>query len=73
MTCAEGVCPQCVLPCGLSVSDAVIAADHPADIFQKLSAVEEQRRWVIESGAHKVKGQSRLGDLDPVSLESNCT
>lgn len=29
-------------------------ADFPADMFQKLSAVEDQRVWVIDSGAHRV-------------------
>lgn len=52
----------CVWTRGLSVN----AADRPADVFQKLSAAEEQRRWVIETGAHKVKGRSRPGCLDPV-------
>lgn len=28
--------------------------DCLADMFQKLSAVESQRAWVTESGAHKV-------------------
>lgn len=34
-----------------------LVADHYTDVFQKLSAVEEQRRWVVESGAHMVKDQ----------------
>lgn len=32
-----------------------VFADYSADMFQKLSAVENQRVWVIESGAHRVK------------------
>ena len=34
-----------------------VCTDRSADMFQKLSAVENQRVWVIESGAHRVSDE----------------
>lgn len=59
--------PRCVR--GL-VDFRAIAANRPADVFQNLSTVEEQRQWVIEAGAHKVKGASRPGYPDHMFFQS---